>query len=134
MGTAAVNISPPAGTPMAGYYHARGSESVIDDLYAKAAVLDDGDTKVALVLCDLITLPRKMVLDAPVDRAADGISAATSTAAVRHAHAYRPGLLASDSVRDHLDKGSSDRARTCCCMARRLPRRRWRGGDGNRSL
>ena len=27
VGTAAVNISPPAGTPMAGYYYARGSRA-----------------------------------------------------------------------------------------------------------
>jgi hypothetical protein len=30
---------------MAGYYYERGSESAIDDLYAKAAVFDDGGTK-----------------------------------------------------------------------------------------
>jgi hypothetical protein len=38
VGVAAVKITPPSGTPMAGYYYARGSEDVIDDLYAKAAV------------------------------------------------------------------------------------------------
>ena len=44
---------------MAGYYFERGSEDAIDDLFAKAAVLDDGSTKVALVVCDLISLPRR---------------------------------------------------------------------------
>ncbi len=32
VGVAAVKITPPSGTPMAGYYYARGSEDVIDDL------------------------------------------------------------------------------------------------------
>jgi len=30
---------------MAGYYYERGSQDVIDDLYAKAAVLDDAARK-----------------------------------------------------------------------------------------
>lgn len=64
VGTAAVNINPPDGIPLAGYYHERGSQGVADDLYAKAAVLDDGQATVALVVCDLISLPRHIVLEA----------------------------------------------------------------------
>ncbi|MCU0917983.1 MAG: hypothetical protein MUC88_25985, partial [Planctomycetes bacterium] len=63
VGVATAKITPPGGTPMAGYYYARGSAEVLDDLYAKAAVLDDGRTKVVLVVCDLISLPRGTVLD-----------------------------------------------------------------------
>ena len=40
-----------------------GQQGVLDDLYAKAAVLDDGTTQVALVVCDLISLPRETVLE-----------------------------------------------------------------------
>lgn len=54
-GAAQVVITPPNGAPMAGYYHARGAEGTLDDLYAKALVLDDGSTKVALVTLDLIS-------------------------------------------------------------------------------
>jgi hypothetical protein len=64
LGTAAVKITPPLGTPMAGYYGARGAKGVLDDLYAKATVLDDGKTKAAMVVCDLIALPRAPVLEA----------------------------------------------------------------------
>jgi hypothetical protein len=64
LGTAAVKITPPLNTPMAGYYGARGSQGVLDDIYAKAAVLDDGKTTAALVVCDLIGLPRAPVLEA----------------------------------------------------------------------
>ncbi len=57
VGVAAVTIDPPNGTPMAGYYHARGSEEVLDSLLAKAVVFDDGKTQVALIGCDLIGIP-----------------------------------------------------------------------------
>ncbi len=64
VGTAAVKITPPVGIPLAGYYSSRGSEGALEDLYAKVAVLDDGKTQVALVVCDLITVPRATVLEA----------------------------------------------------------------------
>src|SRR6266404_149955 len=56
-GAAAVTINPPEGTPMAGYYSARGANAVLDNLYSKALVLQQGGTRVALVVCDLISLP-----------------------------------------------------------------------------
>ena len=40
VGAAQVVITPPDGTPMAGYYHERLSGGVHDDLYAKAIVID----------------------------------------------------------------------------------------------
>ncbi len=110
VGTAAVNISPPTGTPMAGYYYARGSESVLDDLYAKAAVLDDGSTKVALVVCDLISLPRGTVSEARrLIEQQTGIPGGHVMISATHTHTGP--ALARDSVRDDLDKGSSDPAR-----------------------
>ena len=53
-GAATVNITPPPGTPMAGYYSARGAEGTHDPLHAKAIVLEKGGVKVALVALDLI--------------------------------------------------------------------------------
>lgn len=54
-GAAQVVITPGAGAPMAGYYHARGAEGVLDDLYSRALVLDDGSHRVAFVTLDLIS-------------------------------------------------------------------------------
>jgi len=62
VGTAAIKINPPVGIPLAGYYSPRGSEGVLEDLYVKVAVLDDGQTQAALVVCDLITVPRTRCL------------------------------------------------------------------------
>jgi neutral ceramidase len=64
VGAAAVNINPPEGTPLAGYYSERGSRTVLDNLYTKAPVLEQDDTRAALVVCDLISLPRRTVREA----------------------------------------------------------------------
>ena len=110
VGTSAVKITPPAGTPMAGYYFARGSEDVIDDLFAKVAVLDDGGTKVALVVCDLITLPRTTVLEArQLIEQQTGIPGSHVMMSATHTHTGPS--LARDSVRDNQDGGSGDPAR-----------------------
>ena len=61
VGAAASVITPPAGTPMAGYYFERAAEGVHDDLYAKALVLEQGGTKAALVSLDLISTPLGLV-------------------------------------------------------------------------
>ena len=55
IGAAAVVITPPVGTPMAGYYSERAAEGVHDTLFAKAIVLEPGGTKAALVALDLIS-------------------------------------------------------------------------------
>jgi hypothetical protein len=61
VGAAASVITPPAGTPMAGYYFERAAEGVHDELYAKALVLDQGGTRAALVSLDLISTPVGLV-------------------------------------------------------------------------
>src|SRR5437763_14513959 len=64
VGAAATVITPPEGTPLAGYYSLRGTKTVLDDIHAKAIVLETGDAKAALVVCDLISLPRHVVPEA----------------------------------------------------------------------
>ncbi|HQZ68771.1 MAG TPA: neutral/alkaline non-lysosomal ceramidase N-terminal domain-containing protein [Planctomycetaceae bacterium] len=54
VGVGEADITPPAGFPMAGYYHERLAEGEIDPLKAKAIVFRDEHTSGALVVCDLI--------------------------------------------------------------------------------
>jgi hypothetical protein len=54
VGAAQLDITPPKGMPMAGYYSARGAEGTHDKLFARGLVLDKGGTKAALVALDLI--------------------------------------------------------------------------------
>ncbi|HEV8293322.1 MAG TPA: hypothetical protein VGP94_15405 [Tepidisphaeraceae bacterium] len=64
VGSSAVVITPPLGTPLAGYYNTRISDGVHDDLYAKAIVIECGGTRVAMVCCDLITMPPNVAAEA----------------------------------------------------------------------
>ena len=54
VGVAETDITPPAGFPMAGYYHERLADGTIDPLKAKAIVFRDAQVESALVVCDLI--------------------------------------------------------------------------------
>jgi neutral ceramidase len=60
-GSAAVKITPPSGTPMAGYYYDRGADGVHDDLFAKAIVIEKDGARVAVISCDLIGVPAEIV-------------------------------------------------------------------------
>jgi len=64
IGAARRNISPPLGTHMAGYYHVRPASAVHDDLFARAMVIDDGETTIALVTCDLVSIREESVVNA----------------------------------------------------------------------
>lgn len=54
VGRARVCITPPLGVELAGYYHVREAKSILNDLYARAIVIENGETRLALVSCDLI--------------------------------------------------------------------------------
>jgi len=55
-GFAKVNITPPLGIPLIGS-KGEPSDDIIDDLYAKALVLNDGNTTIAIVSADLLYTP-----------------------------------------------------------------------------
>ena len=63
-GAATEIITPPTGAPMAGYYSERLAEGTHDDLLAKALVIEEDGAKAAVVVCDLISLPRRIVEEA----------------------------------------------------------------------
>jgi hypothetical protein len=55
-GSAQVNITPPIGTDLVGQWVARKSVGVNDELFANTLVLDDGNTIVAFVSCDVLSI------------------------------------------------------------------------------
>lgn len=117
LGAAATAINAPTGIGLAGYYHARGNEGVLDDLFAKAIVLDDGRTQAAIVVCDLIAMPRWIVEAA---RAAveqqTGIPGTHVLVAATHTHTAP--VLYREWSRDDVDGGSAPAARE---YSERLP-------------
>jgi neutral ceramidase len=118
LGTAAVKITPPSGTPLAGYFSPRPSEGVLDDLYAKAAVLDDGRTKAAMVTCDLIGLPREIVIQArQIIEQETSIAADNVMISAIHTHTG-PAIVGNSAV-DDLVIGNNKLGRE---YARQLPK------------
>lgn len=63
-GAAASNITPPIGLKIIGSFAPAPSTHVHDELHARCLVLDDGQTKLALVVCDLLGLQRNVSLEA----------------------------------------------------------------------
>ena len=106
VGTAVVKITPPLGTPLAGYYHVRGSEGVLDDICARAVVLDDGKTQAAMVTCDLIGLSRSVVLEARRIIAQEtGIP--DQNVMISATHTHTAPVVIGDSALDDFTSGGS---------------------------
>jgi len=60
-GMSEVDITPPLGLPIPGYFRPRTATGVLDELCAKAMVVDDGNRKIAFVVVDAIALERAEV-------------------------------------------------------------------------
>lgn len=61
-GVAEVTITPPVGTSLCGFGNRKGpAETVYDDLFARALVMDDGRTRLAIVTSDLISFATDLV-------------------------------------------------------------------------
>lgn len=58
-GAAQIEITPPVGTSLAGYFTDRVSDAVHDPLFAHALVFESGDSRIALVSLDLICITRE---------------------------------------------------------------------------
>jgi len=107
-GAAAIDVTPPKGCPMAGYYSARGAEGTHDPLFAKALVLEKDGVKVALVALDLITTTRPLVDESRrLIEKLTGVPAKNVMISATHSHtgpvlwdnSPRAGVLAGDGVK-----------------------------------
>jgi hypothetical protein len=97
-GAAAVDITPPLGYRMSGYFSERLSTGTKDPLLAKALVLRQGDVQAAIVCCDLIGVPRKVALAARKKASEKtGIPAAHIAITATHSHT---GPLYSGALRN----------------------------------
>lgn len=105
VGAAAVNITPPKGIPMAGYYSLRVCEGVHDELYAKALVLDDGNSLSAIVSCDLISIPARVISEAR-KKIAERIPIPSDAILISATHTHTGPTLHRNSSIDELVGGS----------------------------
>ena len=63
-GAATSNITPELGAPIVGGFLPFPARHIHDELHARCLVLDDGKTRIALVVCDLLGLHRSVSVEA----------------------------------------------------------------------
>ena len=59
-GAAISNITPPLDQPIVGGWHASPATDIHDELHARCLVMDDGETKLALVVVDCLGVSRDL--------------------------------------------------------------------------
>jgi hypothetical protein len=86
-GASTANITPPLGELVVGGWAPLPADDVHDELHARCLVLDDGTTRIAIVLCDNVGIPRE-VCDAAKQmiHAETGIDASHIVTAATHTH------------------------------------------------
>ena len=107
LGVATTDITPPVGWRMSGYFYERFSTNTHDPLQAKAMVLQKGDEKAALVICDLIGISHD--LSSRVRQAASrktGIPLANIMIAATHSHT---GPLYMGGLREYFHKRAEEK-------------------------
>ena len=104
-GAAAVEITPAPGTPLAGYYNTRLATTTNDPISAKAIVIDDGQTQVALVGLDLISTTRPMVEEAR-RLIHDHTGIPPGNVMISATHCHTAPILAGSSVRVETQGGN----------------------------
>jgi len=80
-------ITPPLGSEIPGYYAKRVSTGVLDRLYVKAVVFDDGAGQTALIAVDAVELPAK-IFDAIALRIQESVGIAPANIAVCATHTH----------------------------------------------
>jgi neutral ceramidase len=99
-GAAEIDITPPAGHRMAGYFDERLATGTHDPLKAKALVLRHGREEIALVFCDLVGLSLHVTRKARAEASAKtGIPVTNIMIAATHSHT---GPLFDDTRRNYF--------------------------------
>ena len=86
-GAATSNITPPLGESIIGNWEPAPATHVHDELYARCLVLDDGATRVAIVVADNVGIPRRVLDEAKrLARDATGIAVERILISSTHTH------------------------------------------------
>ena len=100
VGVAEIDITPPVGSRMAGYFNERLATGMHDPLHAKAIVLRQGAEQIAFVSCDLIGISLGVTTNARVQASAQtGIPVSNIVICATHSHT---GPLFEGPLRDYF--------------------------------
>ncbi|HNX34472.1 MAG TPA: hypothetical protein PKM57_07585 [Kiritimatiellia bacterium] len=103
-GAAKGNITPPLGAPIIGGFHPFPATHVHDDLFAKCLVLDNGKTRAAFVVCDLLGLSRGVSDEARrLVQEETGLSAGNVLVSATHTHSAISALGGRYNLTPELD-------------------------------
>ena len=89
-GAATSNITPRLGASINGYFTDRLATHIHDELHARCLVLDDGQTRLAIVVCDSCMIPRE-ILDAAKRRVANKWGLAPDHILISATHTHTAG-------------------------------------------
>lgn len=98
VGLAEIDITPPVGYRMDGYFYERLNTGQRDPLKAKAVVLQQGATRSALVVCDLLGMPVSMSSEAR-RLAAERTGIPVANIAITATHTHTGPLFAGERAR-----------------------------------
>jgi hypothetical protein len=122
-GAAVADITPPLGASLDGIIMRQGPvEHIHDNLHARALVLDDGTTRLAIVVCEVCMIPREL-LDRAKDLAHErtGIPASHMLVSATHTHsAPRIGCGTGELDEQYYSLLTHRIADTITCAAHRL--------------
>lgn len=110
-GAAKVNITPPVGVWLSGYGgRDKPSDGIVDELYARALVLNDGSNSVALVSVDLLWVPLQMTqkIRAMIEQKT-GIPGPGVMICSTHTH-FGPRLYSKTTLGSHVEGNTVDDA------------------------
>ena len=118
-GVAVADITPPLGYRMCGYFNERLSTGVLNPLHAKALVLRQGNTRAALVFCDIIGISADVSKRARQQGQQEmGIPAENILLAGTHSHT---GPLYFDALRDYFHEKAVAKQGNDPCETRDYP-------------
>ena len=108
-GAATSNITPELGSEIIGGFVPFPATHVHDELHARCLVMDDGKTKLAIVVCDLLGMHRSLCVEARrLAQESSGILADNILICGTHTHsaasALGPNRYSSDEELDGLSK------------------------------
>jgi len=106
LGTAVVEVTPPVGHRMSGYFYERFSTGTQNPLQAKALVLRQGQQSAVWVFCDLVGVPREVTSAVRTQAAeATGVPRERIFIAATHTHT---GPLYFGPLRDYFHRRAID--------------------------
>jgi hypothetical protein len=107
-GYARVDITPPLGTPVVGYFEDRRAKGVLDSLEACAVAFSDGEGAAVVIAADLLGIEGVAFNDALRERVAAAAGVAADAVYIHSTHTHTgPGAGIADPGRTHIFDGTA---------------------------